>query len=300
MRKDQQTPIPADFPADINAEVFLGCFPRGTCRVAFQGLHKRNSYGDIVELAPIDEEHFKMDLGRLSLYNSLPEYMFHPIDRFDNLPQYEEKERFEEELYAQQEEIENAFRFFAPIDILLLQQRMHVREGLEPFARENIIMQQIIGDDLTKAQLRNRFIKGFVKFMPQFKYIRGNKTLLTLLLRKVFFDEGLRVRVTHEVLRLHDNEPRYADRLDMDLGDGYVGNEWDEQITIYSLHYWSEEECGVKFLDFLDEVEELRVFIQDYLLAVGEELRFDITQDEKPLRLGDELFYNYLGYNTNI
>ncbi|MBR4238101.1 MAG: hypothetical protein IKQ03_01585 [Prevotella sp.] len=300
MRKNQQTPIPDDFPSDINAEVFLGCFPRGTCRVAFQGLHKRNSYNDIVELEPIDEDHFKMYIGRQSLYNSLPEYMFHPIDRFDNLPQYEEKERFEEELYAQQEEVENAFRFFAPIDILLLQQRMHAREELEPFARENIVMQQIIGDDLTKAQRRNRFIKRFVKFMPQFKYIRGNKTLLTLLLRKVFFDEGLRVRVTHEMLHLHDDVPRYADRLDMDLGDGYVGNEWDELITVYQLHYWSEDECGGKFLDFLDEVEELRIFIQDYLLAVGEELRFDITQDEKPLRLGDELFYNYLGYNTNI
>ena len=231
MRKNQQTPIPDDFPSDINAEVFLGCFPRGTCRVEFQGLHKRNSYNDIVELEPIDEDRFKMYLGRQSLYNSLPEYMFHPIDRFDNLPQYEEKERFEEELYAQQEEIENAFRFFAPIDILLLQQRMHVREEMEPFVRENIIMQQIIGDDLTKAQRRNRFIKGFVKFMPQFKYIRGNKTLLTLLLRKVFFDEGLHVRVTHEMLHLHDDEPRYADRLDMELGDGYVGNREESAVV---------------------------------------------------------------------
>ena len=124
--------------------------------------------------------------------------------------------------------------------------------------------------------------------------------MLTCLEGKVFFDEGLRVRVTHEMLHLHDDVPRYADRLDMDLGDGYVGNEWDELITVYQLHYWSEDECGGKFLDFLDEVEELRIFIQDYLLAVGEELRFDITQDEKPLRLGDELFYNYLGYNTNI
>ena len=99
---------------------------------------------------------------------------------------------------------------------------------------------------------------------------------------------------------LHQLIVRMADRLDMDLDDGYVGNEWDELITVYQLHYWSEDECGGKFLDFLDEVEELRIFIQDYLLAVGEELRFDITQDEKPLRLGDELFYNYLGYNTNI
>lgn len=300
MRKDQQTTFPTDFPDDINAEVFLGLYPRGACRVAFQGLHKRNSYNDIVELEPFDTDSFKMSLGRQSLYNSLPEYMFHPIDRFDNLPANESKERFEEELYAQQDEIENAFRFFAPIDILLLQQRIHVREELEPLVGENIVMQQILGDSLTKKQRRNRFIKGFVRFMPQFKYIRGNKTLLTLLLRKVFFDEGLRVRVVHETMRLHDDAPRYGDSLDMDLGDSYVGNEWDEQITVYKLRYWSEEECGANFMDFLDEMEELRVFIQDYLLAVGEDLRFDISQDEKPLRLGDEMFYNYLGFNTNI
>ena len=58
--------------------------------------------------------------------------------------------------------------------------------------------------------------------------------------------------------------------------------------------------CDEHFLAFINDVEELRVFIQDWFLAVGEELRFNITQDSKPLRLNDEVFYNYLNYNTNI
>ena len=300
MRKNQQTPIPDDFPSDINAEVFLGCFPRGTCRVVFQGLHKRNSYNDIVELEPIDEDHFKMYIGRQSLYNSLPEYMFHPIDRFDNLPQYEEKERFEEQLEAQQEEIAKAYRFFAPIDILLLKQRMDVKERVLPLAQQNRIMERIIGDNLTAEQLENRFIRLCIPFLPQCKNIRGNKTLLTFLLRKVLMEEGLQVEMHHMTELQRDEHPRYEESLDLTLGEGFMGNEYVDMVTVYDISYWSDDECNEKFLHFINEIEVFRVFLQDWFLAVGEELRFNITQDELPLRLNDEVVYNYLNYNTNI
>jgi len=53
-------------------------------------------------------------------------------------------------------------------------------------------------------------------------------------------------------------------------------------------------------MQFIDDVEGLRCFIRDFFLAVGEDITFDITNDEPPLRLSDDVFYNYLNYNTNI
>ena len=295
-----KTVVPENLPADINAETLLGLLPEGSYTVSFHGLHKRNTYRDIVGMEADYQGRANVELARMSLYNSLPEFMFHPIDRFDNLPQHEEKERFEEQLDAQQEEIENAYRFFQPFDILLLKQRMDVKEKVLALAQEDVVMQQVIGDRLSEEQRSNRFIRQFVPFLPHCKDIRGNKTLLTLLLRKVFLDEGLNIHVDLLRKRLHDEAPRYEERLDMTLGEGYVGNEYDDMVTVYNLDFWSDEACDEHFLAFINDVEELRVFIQDWFLAVGEELRFNITQDSKPLRLNDEVFYNYLNYNTNI
>ena len=113
-------------------------------------------------------------------------------------------------------------------------------------------------------------------------------------------DEGLRVDVRHVTELMKDEHPRYADSVDMELGEGYVGNQYYEPLTIYEINYWSENECSDNFMKFVSEMDELRQFLQDWFVAVDEELRFDISHDEVPLRLSDEVFRNYLNYNTNI
>ena len=295
-----KTVVPENLPADINAETLLGLLPEGSYTVSFHGLHKRNTYRDVVGMEADYQGRANVELARMSLYNSLPEFMFHPIDRFDNLPQHEEKERFEEQLEQQQQEIEDAYRFFAPIDTLLIWLRSEVRQRIEQYAGTDIIMQQILGDELTDEQRANRFIRQIVPLLPHCKTIRGNKTLLTLLLRKVFMEEGLRISVGRESVTLTDDSPRYDERLDMELGRGYVGNSYCDTVTTYTIHYWSDDECGPEFLQFIREVDDLRLFLTDYFLSVEEELKFIISHDEPPLRLGDDIFYNYLNYNTNL
>lgn len=292
--------FPQQIPADINAEVLLDYFPEGSMKVSMQGKHKRNTYGDLIDLEPMGD-FIHLTVGRSSIYNTLPEYMFHPIDRFDNLPQYEEKERFREQVEEQAHEIADAYRFFLPIDLMLLRLKTAVRKGLESYASEDVIMQQIIGDSLTDRQKKNRFIRQVIPFLPQTKNIRGNLTLITLLLRKVFMEEGLRIDVSQQRRRLYDERPRYGNIVGaMTLGDSYSSSDYDDEVTVYDIHYWSDDECGKEFLRFIDDLEELRMFLQDYFLAVGSELVFNVQQDYPALRLGDEVFYNYLNYNTNI
>ena len=293
--------MPYLLPADLNAELLLNYFPQGKFRISLQGLHKRNSYGDIIEVEDmVDKDAIHATLGRMSIYNSLPEYMFHPVDRFDNLPVNNESEAFHNEVDKQEQEIADAFRFFSPIDVLLFHLRSNVREQIEKYTCGDVVMQQILGDRLTEKQRANRFIRQFVPFLPQCKYIRGNRSLLTFLLRKVLLEEGLRVEIKQEMSNFTDKHPRYDNQVDAVLGDSYVDNSYFENVTVYSISYWSDEECSEKFLSFIDEMEELRLFILDYFLFVEDELVFHITQDYPPLRLNDEKIYNYLNYNTNI
>lgn len=291
--------LPRNIPEDINVELLLSYFPAGSFKVAMKGLHKRNAYHDIMNIDEKPDGTMEVEIGRNSIYNALPEYLFHPIDRFSNLPRLEEKERFAEELEKQEREKELAYRFFAPVDVQLLLYRIYIRETMRPFTETNSILHDILGDRLTEEQRSNRFIKQAIPFLTSCKVIRGNKTLLTMFLRKIFMDEGMIISVHEKETVCCDADPRYVDGLNGTLNDSYVGNVFDEMISTFDIQYWPEE-VDNHFLQLVDEIEVFRHFVQDYFMSVEEVLHFNITHDDPALRLSDDEIYNYLDYNTNI
>ena len=291
--------VPEYVPQDINAEVFWGFFPKDTFRVKFCGLHKRNAYNDILEIEK-EQVKFLLHLGRNSLYNSLPEYLFHSIDRFDNIPEREKKQRFSEEYAKQEREKEQAYKFFSPIDTLLFQLRLEIRERLDKYVESNTVIQNILLDKLTKEQKENRFIKRTIPYILSCKTIRGNRTLITLLLRKVLADEGIKINVESKQTEFTDDEPRYGNSEGCKIGDVYVGNTYPESVITYSISYWSDEECNEKFHIVINDLEAFRQFVQDYFISVDSVLVFDVSKDSSPLRISDTTLYNYLNYNTNI
>lgn len=291
--------VPENVPQDINAEVFLGFFPQGTFRVKFCGLYKRNAYNDILEIEK-EQEKFLLHLGRNSLYNSLPEFLFHSIDRFDNIPEKEKKQRFSEEYAKQEKEKEQAYKFFSPIDTLLFQLRLEVRERLNKYVESNTVIQDILLDKLTAEQRENRFIKRTTPYISSCKTIRGNRTLITLLLRKVLAEEGLKINVKSKQTEFTDEEPRYGNSEGCEIGDVYVGNTYSESVITYSISYWSDEDCNEDFLPLVNDLEVFRQFVQDYFISVDSILVFDVSKDTSPLRISDTTLYNYLNYNTNI
>lgn len=297
MKENSNLPI-KNLPEDLNAEVLLNYYPAGTFKVEYKGLHKRNTYKDILV---IDRQgtNYLLSLGRNSIYNALPEYLFHSIDRFD-LPQYNQKERFEEEYIKQEQEKEDAYRFFEPIDLMLLQLRLKIRKILDAYTCENKILQDLIADNLTQEQQENRFIKQTIPYLPTCKHIRGDRTLITLMLRKILTEENLSVNIHHKEKNFTDKKPRYSHVVGMKLGEGYAGNTFTENILVYDIKYWSEENCNQDFIKFVEEIEVFRQFIQDYFLSVDSLLSFDIQTNALPIRLSDTTTYNYLNFNTNL
>ena len=291
--------VPENVPQDINAEVLLGFFPQDTFRVKFCGLHKRNAYNDILDIEK-EQDTFLLHLGRNSLYNSLPEFLFHSIDRFDNIPEREKKQRFSEEYAKQEKEKEQAYKFFSPIDTLLFQLRLEVRERLNKYVESNTVIHDILLDKLTAEQRENRFIKRTTPYISSCKTIRGNRTLITLLLRKVLAEEGLKINVKSKQTEFTDEEPRYGNSEGCEIGDVYVGNTFSESVITYSISYWSDEDCNEDFLPFVNDLEVFRQFVQDYFISVDSILVFDVSKDTSPLRISDTTLYNYLNYNTNI
>ena len=278
----------------------MSLFPEGECKVSFLGTHKRNVYNDFMGLEERPDNTLLLNVGRSSLYNTLPELLFHPIDRFDNLSPKDDRDKFDEEYDAQELEKEQAHSFFAPFDLMLLRLRMMARKRVELYAESDKKMIDVLGDELTEIQKNNRFVKKALPFLPLCKLIRGNKTYLTLMLRKILMEEDLTIKVCDQKHTFTDSHPRYNIILGSDSDSLYLGKTFDEQAITYSIHYWSDEECKESFLQFVEEMETFREYIQDYYLAVDGILKFDISRDEGPTIISDEKTYNYMNYNMNI
>ncbi len=287
-------------PSDLNVEELLHYLPEDSCKLSIEGVHKRSAYNDVIEQEELVDGRMLLHIGRNGLYDMLPEFMFHPVNRFDNIPEREWKERFGEECQKQEQEQKDARRFFEPYDLILLGMRAKVRHRVNSLTADNAVVQDILGDDMAVEQKENRFVKRAMPFLPKCKDIRGDSTLLTLMLRKIFFAEDLVVEKRVYGSRFVDEDPRYDDGEGGKLPDVFVGNEFCENVITYVIRYWPDDDCNEHFLSFVNEVEVFRLFVQDYFISIEESIRFDIECDGPCLRLSDTITYNYLNYNTNL
>lgn len=292
--------VPKFLPDDLSVEDLIMYLPKDSYKIRLRGTHKRNAYRDIKAVEADREGRLIIKVGRNSLYNALPEYLFHPINRYDSIPAAERKERYQEEHCKQEKEKEDAYAFFAAFDNFLLSIKTEVKKDLYKYVSENTVLQNIIGDSITPGQLANPFIKRTIPFLPKCKSIRGNRTLLKLMIQKVLREENVAVEIHSCNHLFSDSDIRYRDTLDSTLDDIYLGDGYEDVITIYDLHFWSDESCDANFAKFIDAIEEFRQFIQDYFISMEEVIRFNIVKDESPLIISDESTYNYLNYNTNI
>lgn len=289
-----------NIPVDIKAETLLGYLPRNMRKVELRGSHKRNAYEDIAGVCAEEDGLLTVAVGRNGMYDILPEGLFHPIDRFDNLPAYEYKERFKEECERQQLEEENARRYFRPFDNLLLELATAVA-GAKTDRAYTGILEDIICDRLPDRYAANRFVMKAKCYIPLCRCIRGNRGLTALMLRHILRDENVVVVERLEHAGFNDSEPRYDCRLDGCAGgDTYLGNEFEEEITVYDVQYWNDGECGAGFLTFVSEMEIFEDFLNDFFMGLETRVRFNISATSLPVRLSDEVFRTYLDYNTNI
>lgn len=289
-------------PLDIKAETLLSYLPNDKRTIELRGSHKRNAYEDIADINVDERGLFNIGISRNSIYDILPECMFHPIDRFDNIPANEYKERFKEECDQQQIEEDNARKYFQPFDKVLMELSSIITESKDNKTYSQIL-ENVICDSLSEIYRNNRFVKKAKTYMPLCRKIRGNKSLLSLMVRHVLFDEYIKIHDSIQQRLIKDAKPRYNSRLDDEVyadDELYLGNEFDEDTIVYEIHYWNEDECGQDFLSFVNDMKVFEEFLNDYFMGIEGSIKFNISATTLPVRLSDDIFHTFLDYNTNI
>lgn len=290
-----------NIPTDIRAEILDNYLGNVRKEFVFLGNHKRNAYEDVLSVSQADDA-VRIELSRQGLYDILPEALFHPIDRFDNIPPNEYKERFSEEVEQQRIEESNARSFFSIYDKFIFDLSSVVSAIKNEDLTDNCVLTDIICDSLPDEYRSNRFVARTKEFLPRCRSIRGNSALITLILRKVMYDEGLKLVCSDTPATFEDESPRYNCRLreDGSSGELYLGNQYEENVMHYDVQYWNDDSCNESFLEFVDEINVFESFVNDYFMGIEMSVRFNISTHTVPVRLSDELCYNYLNYNTNI
>ena len=285
-----------NIPLDIKAETLLAYLSKNKRAIDLKGSHNRNAYEDISAINEEESGIINVSIARNGIYDILPESLFHPIDRFDNIPANEYKERFKEECEQQQIEEDNARKFFKPFDNIIMELNTIVY-NLKNDIYDSNILKEILCDKLPGRYRRNRFIKKTIEYIPICRNIRGNKSLILLMLRHTLLDEHIRISEFRNQASMQDIQPRYnyqlVDSASSD-DDYFLGNEFDEDITTYNIQYWSD------FLVFIEEMNVFEDFLNEYFIGIETCIKFNITKMSLPVRLSDEVFYTYLDYNTNI
>lgn len=291
-----------NFPSDIKAEIILNYLQDQHAIVELHGMHKRNTYEDILCITDTSDG-IKCEIARDGIYDILPEALFHPIDRFENLPANEYKERFDEEYEQQQAEEANARNFFALFDRYLINLNQTIEKLKEPGRYDDSVISQVILDKSSNRYTSNRFINRLKPYIPLCRKIRGDRTLITLIIRRILFEEGIELELSDIESAFYDKEPRYNYSIqdpNDDCADLYLGSYFDESVSVYIVKYWNEDECNAEFLSFIDEMKIFEEFINDYFIGIGSSLKFCIATHTLPVRLSDELCHNFLEYNTNL
>lgn len=286
-------------PEDIKLEVLLEYLQDEPVRVKMRGLHKRNACHDILGVYPYSGR-LEIDVARKGVYDTLPEYLFHPFDRFDQLAGRENKDKFDAAVERLEEEKNNAMDFFAPVDMALLSLRRKVYRSLQPYAQENKVLIDILADRIGEKLIENRFVKQALPFIPHARTIRGDKTLVSLILRKIFSAEGIKLVQTDADTLLIDNNPRYSCSVGGTLGEVYAGNSYYDSLISYDVEFWPGDECGEDLPAFIDEAEQFRSFFSDWFLSVEEEVRIRIVDAATGIVLSWNDPVNYLNYNSNL
>lgn len=191
------------FPSDISAEALMNYLPPECRTAALAGSHRRNAYGDVLSVAEKGDGMLRLVFSRDGLYDILPEALFHPVDRFESLPANEYRERFREECERQQAEEYAARDFFAAYDSYLLELMAAVGKVKDGYA-DNALLADIVGGHVEPSVRANRFVRRTWPYLPQCGRIRGNMALLSLMIRKVLFDEGLHAETTVSTHRCMD------------------------------------------------------------------------------------------------
>ncbi len=269
----------------------------------FNGVHERTAKGDnlIVSTTSSTKRHqIKYSLKRDSLYHILPEYLFHPLDRYADTDG--DKEEFLKRRKAQKEIEEDALDYFYPFD----KEFQHLRTKFQDKLNHEILNNNLfIVDFITngfKVNKSNTFIMDVYPCIIWLRNNRGVRKLIEVAIKYAFKDSlNSFLTVSEEIPDLIDTDTCHIS-LDGEIDDLFCGPKYyylEEKIYV---EYQTDITSGKVITGLSEAIAEFTSFFKAWFLSQNQslEVRFGDYKKQPIMEVGTTDNDLYLGYNTQL
>lgn len=269
----------------------------------FNGVHERTAKGDnlLVSASTSTKRHqLKYSLKRDSLYHILPEYLFHPLDRYADTDG--DKEEFIKRRKAQKDIESDALEYFYPFDKSFQSLRTLFQKKLN---NEILNNKRFIVDFITEGydiNKNNPFIRGAYPCIIWLRNNRGVKKLLELAVKYAFSDSlNSYSMVSNEQSSEIEAESCHI-TLDGDIDDLFCGPRYYYLEESINVEYQTEIISESQIEQIKCEIEEFVSFFTKWFLTLNQTIKVEFGDYIKQpiMNVGtsnDDLF---LGYNTQL
>lgn len=269
----------------------------------FNGSHQRTAKGDnlIVSVSTSSKRHLlRYSLKRDSLYHILPEYLFHPLDRYTDIDG--DKEEFLKRRKAQKDTETDALEYFYPFDRYFQNLRSLFQHKLNnEILNHNLFIVDFITESYN-INRDNRFINGAYPCIAWLRSHRGVLKMLEVVVRFAF-DGSLNSYnvLRREVASVLDSDSCHC-TLDGQIDNLFCGPEYFFLQEIITVEYQTTivSESQIEHLN--DDIVEFKAFFKSWFLNPGQDIEVTFGDFSKPpvmtgASADDDLF---LGYNTQL
>lgn len=269
----------------------------------FNGVHERTAKGDnlLVSASTSSKRHqLKYSLKRDSLYHILPEYLFHPLDRYADTDG--DKEEFVKRRKAQKEIESDALEYFYPFDKSFQLLRTSFQDKLNNDILNNKLF---IVDFITEnyhVNKNNLFIKGAYPCIIWLRNNRGVKKLLERAIKYAFCDSLNSYNlVSHEQSSQIDADFCHIS-LDGEIDDLFCGPRYYYLEESIIVEYQTEIISEAQIQQLTVEIREFEEFFNAWFLTQNQTIKVEFGDyNKQPImnvgKSNDDLF---LGYNTQL
>lgn len=301
-----------NIPKETDADVAMAVVMPNAVSVAdnklsflyeFKGVSERTALGDNLHIAVKNKQNgtseIKFSLKRDSLYHILPEYLFHPLDRYLGIAGGDTEE-FDKRYKEQEEQKNKALTYFKPFDQLFQQLRTDYQRWLNEhvFSGNQFLADFIL--DGCEVNPSNPYIKAVLPCIPWLKDYRGNDDMIKTALGYAF--EG---HAKVEKIKIEKNESmsgRIHSSIGGTLTDLYCGSTFCTGVSIWKVFYQTKIETAKDLNMLKRQIREFSEFFSAWFLPVESELNIDFG-DKKAVPYLSEVEKEkgvFLNYSTQL
>lgn len=269
----------------------------------FNGVHERTAKGDnlLISASTSTKRHqLKYSLKKDSLYHILPEYLFHPLDRYADTDG--DKEEFVKRRKAQKEIEIDALEYFYPFDKSFQVLRTTFQQKLNnEILSNNLFIVDFIteGYDINKD---NPFIRGVYPCIIWLRNNRGVKKLLEVAIKYAFYDSLNSYNLESEEQSSEIDSDSCHITLDGEIDNLFCGSRYyylEERINVkYQVEIISENQIQ----ELTSEITEFEKFFKAWFLTQNQAIiiTFGDYNKQPIMNVGTSSDDLFLGYNTQL